>query len=344
MAFRRSVFCLLSGALLFLGLSSCRQKDVGRGAPAERPIVIAHRGASGYRPEHTLAAYELAIAMGADYVEPDLVSTRDGVLIARHENEISGTTDVAGRYPERRTRKQIDGKWVQGWFTEDFTLQELRTLSARERLPELRGTQYDGRFPIPTLLEILDLVRRKSQELGRPIGIYPETKHPTYFASVGLPLEERLVSALSDAGLRLPTDPAFIQSFEPWSLRKLRRLTRLRLILLIDEDGASLITAAGLREIKGYADGIGPNKRLIISPGRTPSSLVTAAHAHGLLVHPWTFRREAVFLPPEYHGDAVAEMAQFCRLGVDGLFSDFPDLAREAVDSVYGLPGVGLAR
>lgn len=323
----------------------------GDGFPA--PLVIAHRGASGYRPEHTLAAYELAIAQGADYIEPDLVATKDGVLIARHENEISGTTDVATRFPQRQRSQKIDGQTVAGWFSEDFTLAELKTLRARERLPNLRGTAHDGQFAIPTLTEILELVARKRRELGRPLGVYIETKHPTHFASIGLPLEEKLARALAAAGYTRPTDPAFIESFEPTSLRKLHKLTRLRLIQLIDDSGApwdlatqgdrrtfrELVLPAGLKEIAGYASGIGPSKVLIVPVDKNgqllaPTALVQDAHAAKLLVHPWTFRRESQFLPAEYSGDAVAEMVQFYRLGVDGLFSDFPDLARTARDSV----------
>lgn len=322
-------------------------------AHSAAPLVIAHRGASGYRPEHTLAAYELAISQGADFIEPDLVATKDGELVARHENEISGTTDVAERFPARKRTQQIDGQPVTGWFTEDFTLAELKTLRARERLPALRGTSYDRQLPIPTLTEILDLVSRKRRELGRPLGIYIETKHPTHFARIGLPLEERLLRALTAAGYTKPTDLAFIESFEPTSLRKLRKLTKLRLIQLIDDSGApfdlaeqgdhrtfrDLILPAGLREIATYADGIGPSKVLIVPVGAQgqllpPTKLIDEAHEQRLLVHPWTFRKEAQFLPAGYGGDAVAEMRRFYRLGVDGLFSDFPDLARGAADSL----------
>ncbi len=213
-------------------------------------------------------------------------------------------------------------------------------MRARERLPALRGTAYDGQFTIPTLTEILELLLRKRKELGRPLGIYPETKHPTYFASIGLPLEETLVGALHRAGFRSAADAVFIQSFEPSSLRKLRGLTRLRLIQLIDDDveGQALSTAAGLRRIAAYADGIGPNKQLIAPPGRPVTTLIRDAHAAGLLVHPFTFRKEAQFVLAAYSGDVVAEMEYFYRLGVDGLFSDFPDLARQARDAVARKP------
>ena len=334
---------------------------------AQTPIFIAHRGASGYRPEHTLEAYRLAIELGADFVEPDLVSTRDGVLVCRHENEIGGTTDVAA-HPEfaaRRATKTIDGEPVTGWFTEDFTLAELRTLRARERLPHLRGTGHDGRHEIPTLDEVIELVRRESAARGRAIGIYPETKHPTYFRGIGLPLEEPLLAALERAGWTEAEAPVFIQSFETENLRMLRGRTRVRLVLLMEDHGApydlavrgdprgyaDLATPAGLAEIATYADAIGPHKALVIprgSDGRlaAPTRLVADAHAAGLLVHPWTFRAENYFLPadfhagapgdaafPRAHGDLRAEVAAYLAAGVDGVFADFPDLALQARDS-----------
>ena len=327
------------------------------------PIVIAHRGASGHRPEHTLEAYRLAIEMGADFIEPDLVSTRDGVLVARHENEIGSTTDVAARpeFAARRTTKTIDGTPVPGWFTEDFTLAELKTLRARERLPHLRGTAHDGRYEIPTLDEIIALVRRESAARGREIGIYPETKHPSYFDSLGLALEPPLLAALEAAGWRDAAAPVFIQSFETANLRRLREVTRVRLVQLIeDEPGmrpydfvragdrrtyADLVTPAGLAWVAAYADAIGPAKSWVIPrtpDGRlaAPTRLVADAHAAGLLVHPWTFRSENQFLPADLragdrgaadfarrHGDAAAELAAFLAAGVDGVFADFPDVA-----------------
>jgi glycerophosphoryl diester phosphodiesterase len=312
-----------------------------------RPIVIGHRGASGLRPEHTLASYELAIDQGADFVEPDLVVTKDGVLVARHESEISETTDVAGRpeFADRRTTKLIDGVRTEGWFTEDFTLGEIKSLRAKERIPSLRpgNVAFDGMFEVPTLQEIIDLVKSKEAALGRGIGIYPETKHPTYFARIGLPLEERLVGVLQANGYTEPEAPVFIQSFEVGSLTKLATLTRLSLIQLINASGrpydftvsgdprtyADLITPAGLAEIARYARGIGPHKDLIVPRDDqgsllSPTSLVEAAHAAGLLVHMWTFRNEDQFLPRDFRGDPTAEYELFFRLGVDGVFSDFP--------------------
>jgi glycerophosphoryl diester phosphodiesterase len=321
-----------------------------RSSPLAGPIVIGHRGASGYRPEHTLASYELAIAMGADFIEPDLVSTRDGVLIARHENEISGTTDVAGRpeFAARRRTQRIDGAEVSGWFTEDFTLAEIKTLRARERLPA-RSQEFNGRFEVPAFAEVLDLAARRSAATGRTIGVYPETKHPTHFRSLGLPLEEPLLAALEQAGYRGRTAPVFLQSFEVGNLQALRRRTDLPLIQLLEAAGQpwdlaaagaartyrDLATPAGLAGIAAYADGIGPDKRMIVPAGPggrllPPTSLVADAHAAGLLVHPWTFRSDPPFLAAEYEGDPEKEYEQFFSLGVDGLFSDFADSAVQA--------------
>jgi glycerophosphoryl diester phosphodiesterase len=320
-------------------------------------IVIGHRGASGYRPEHTLAAYQLAIELGADYIEPDLVSTRDHVLVVRHENEISGTTDVAGHaeFADRETMKTIDGAPVIGWFTEDFTLAELGTLRARERLPAIRpaGVAFDGRYRIPTFQQVIDLAKR------RHVGIYPETKHPTYFRSIGLPLEEPLVRALDVNGYRGPNASAFVQSFEVGNLKRLRRMTDVPLVQLLDDHGrprdlvaagdprtyADLATPVGLADLAAHVQGIGPSKRLIVpldasNRRGSPTALVGDAHRAGLLVHPWTFRRENAFLPEDLRrgdpaspaylaavGDLRAELRQFRQLGVDGLFSDNPDLA-----------------
>jgi glycerophosphoryl diester phosphodiesterase len=309
------------------------------------PLIIGHRGASGYRPEHTLEGYRLAAEMGADYLEPDLVATRDGVLVARHENEIGATTDAADKFPDRRRTKAIDGAAVTGWFTEDFTLAEVRTLRARERLP-FRSHAYDGRFGVPTFDEIIELAAELGRELGRPIGVYPETKHPTYFREIGLALEPRLLVTLARRGWNRSPAPVFIQSFEPSSLREIRAHTQLPLIQLIDEEGgpwdrrsaaafrsfADMLTDPGLREIRSYADGIGPNRRLVV-PGapdgtiRRPTDLVERAHAAGLLVHVWTLRSDAAFLSQSYAGRPEAEYEQLRRLRVDGVFTDFPDVA-----------------
>ena len=255
-----------------------------------QPLVIGHRGASGHRPEHTLASYELAARMGADYIEPDLVATRDGVLVARHENEISGTTDVA-EHPEfaaRKTTKVIDGDTIMGWFTEDFTLAELRTLRAKERIPQLRqhNTIYDGRYRVPTFDGVIWLAKRLTRELGRPIGIYPETKHPSYFRSIGLPLEDPLVAALHEAKLDKKRSPVFIQSFEVGNLKALDRRIDVPLVQLLggktrkpaddDRTYAQLATPAGLAQIARYADGVGPSKDWTMTSALALSSLFFA--------------------------------------------------------------------
>ncbi|AIT08177.1 glycerophosphodiester phosphodiesterase [Sphingomonas taxi] len=313
--------------------------------PFPTPIVIAHRGASGSRPEHTLAAYELAIDQGADFIEPDLVPTKDDVLVARHENAIAETTDVASHpeFADRRTTKTIDGQTITGWFVEDFTLAELKTLRARERLPQLRAgnAAYDGRFEIPTLAEIIDLAKRRTRETGRTIGIYPETKHPTYFARIGHPTDDRLVAELRRAGWDSADAPVFIQSFEVKNLQHLHGITKVRLIQLMAGEGgpadgavpsyAAMLTPAGLRQVATYAYGLGPDKGQLWQ-GDAPTSLVADAHAVGLKVHPWTYRAENVFLParfrhgddPATHGDVAGEIRRALGLGIDGFFTDYP--------------------
>jgi glycerophosphoryl diester phosphodiesterase len=295
-------------------------------------LIIGHRGASGYRPEHTLASYRLAAEMGADYIEPDLVSTRDGVLVARHENEISGTTDVAAHseFAGRRTTKTIDGAAVSGWFTEDFTLAELKTLRARERIPDLRpaNAEYDGRFDVPTFEEVLELRAQLSAELGRAVGVYPETKHPSHFRGEGLALEPPLVRAIAAHGLDGADAPVFVQSFERGSLQAVRRELSVPLVQLL---GARSAAAADLADVARYADAVGPAKDHIV---RHPG-FVADAHAAGLLVHPYTFRRENAFLPAELRssddpaapGDLAAELERFLVLGVDGVFTDNADVA-----------------
>ena len=321
------------------------------------PLVIAHRGAAGYRPEHTLAAYELGARMGADFIEPDLVSTKDGLLVARHENEISGTTDVAHRpeFADRRTTKTVDGTDLAGWFTEDFTLDELKTLRAVERLPSVRqeNTMHDGLYEVPTFDEVLELRARLSRELHRTIGVYPETKHPTYFDGIGLSLEGPLAASLHRAGLDGPNAPVFVQSFETSNLRELKESgVRVPLVQLLSSSGApydllaagdpttyaDLVTAEGLRDVASYAAGIGPDRDLVIprNPDGTlsePTALVEDAHAAGLVVHAYTFRNENSFLPVDYrsgsdpaaYGRALDEQMAFLEVGVDGLFTDNPD-------------------
>jgi glycerophosphoryl diester phosphodiesterase len=339
-----------------------------------RPLVIGHRGAHGYLPAHTLEGYALAIELGADFVEPDLVMTRDGHLIASHEPNLVATTDVASR-PEFASRQRtavIDGAIETGFFASDFTLAEIKRLRRVQDFAD-RPQQFNGKFEVPTLEEIIALVKRKSEEKGRPIGIYPETKHPTYHKSIGRPLEKKLVEVLSQAGWNRRDAPVFIQSFEPGSLKELRKLTPIRLIQLIDANDVNpdgsldftapfdrpydwtasgdpaliartfgfLVTDAGLREVKSYADGIGPWKRYMVSskaanlpgPGEASRTLLPAgdliqrAHKVGLLVHTWTFRNEQKRLVSDYQGNPVSEYLQFYRLGIDGVFSDFSDTA-----------------
>lgn len=349
-------------------------------ASVKTPTVIGHRGASGYVPEHTLGSYALAIEMGADYIEPDLVVTKDGILVARHENEISGTTDVASHpeFASRKATKTIDGNSVTGWFTEDFTLRELKTLRAIERLPDLRptNTRFNGDFQIPTLMEVLDLVRgtnqrfrleaqRNGKRKPRIIGVYPETKHPTYFVSIGLPMEATLVENLHRAGLNKASSPVFIQSFEVGNLKALRTMTPLPLVQLMDASGkpydfvisgdprtyADLTSPANLAEIATYADGIGVNKSLMIprdASGNlaTPTALIQNAHTVGLIVHGWTFRAENYFLPTNFKsanpsdptelGDLEGEIKVFLDAGMDGFFSDNPDRGDKARDAFVG--------
>ncbi len=336
----------------------------------ERPIVIAHRGASGHRPEHTLESYRLAIEMGADFIEPDLVSTRDGELVARHEPNITATTDVASRpeFASRRTTRTVDGNVETGWFTTDFTLAELRTLRAIQPR-EYRSREFDGRFPIPTLAEIIALAKSESAARGRAIGIYPETKHPTWHCERGLALEPKLLAALANAGWTGRDAPVFIQSFEAGNLQWLRTRTGVRLVQLLDGAGLSptgqaqaarrwqasgacqlfaatpppddFSRAATFAGIAAYADAVGPWKRHLVGSRGTrdddatettrrilePTRFIALAHAAGLAVHPWTFRNEAMHLAADYAGDPVAELLQFFRLGVDGVFADFPDTA-----------------
>jgi glycerophosphoryl diester phosphodiesterase len=367
--------------------SSSRRAGAPPRVISSKPIVIGHRGASGYVPEHTLVSYYIAIQQGADYAEPDLVMTKDGVLVARHENEIGGTTDVAehAKFARRRTVKVVDGASLEGWFTEDFTLAELKTLRARERIPDIRpaNTRFDGQFGIPTFDEVLALIRSVdaqratvARRLGKPkpapIGVYPETKHPTYFDELGLRMDRPLLQTLARHGYEGRKAPVFIQSFEVGNLKRLRKKTALPMVQLIEASGApydfvaaggsrtyaDLIAPAGLAEVATYANAIGPNKSLVIPrvPGNAinasggaaavdgklgaPTSLVRDAHAAGLGVHPWTFRAENHFLPanlrsssdPTQHGDLAAEISAFLDAGVDGFFTDHPVLGSRARD------------
>ena len=370
-----SIASSLLAAAISVAFITSVHADRGRDDKEARgPLVIGHRGASGYLPEHTLEAYALAVELGADFIEADLVATRDGHLIARHEPNITNTTDVKDRpeFASRRRTAILDGAQEEGFFASDFTLAEIKRLRAVQAFAE-RPQQFNGKFEIPTLDEIIALAKRKSAEKGRTIGIYPETKHPTYHNSIGLPLEKRLVAALARAGWNHRSAPVFIQSFEQSNLKELRRMTSVRLVQLVDANDVNpdgtlsfvapldrpydwtvssdprlrerlfsfFVTDEGLREIATYADGIGPWKRYIMSsveanlpgPGEPTRKLLPAnnlierAQRAGLVVHTWTFRNEQRRLVSDYAGNPVNEYLQFYRLGIDGVFSDFPDTA-----------------
>ena len=343
--------------------------------------MIGHRGASGYLPEHTLASYKKAIELGADFVEPDLVVTKDGELVARHEPNITATTDVSehAEFASRKTTRKVDGVAETGWFVTDFTLAELRTLRAKQPNP-VRDQSFNKQFQIPTFREILELAKTESARTGRTIGVYPETKHPTYHVDAGLPIEPRLLKILAEYGYTRKDSPVIIQSFEVANLKALHKLTAVRLIQLIDGDGVDakgnvtlaapfdkpydfavskdsrtfpdLLTPKGLAEVKTYADGIGPWKPYLASAAQVldangkpkdldgngkitdadrvaiePTDVVKNAHAAGLFVHAFTFRNERELLLSNYKSDPKAEYKRFFELGVDGLFSDFPDTA-----------------
>lgn len=358
---RRTVLAL-AGAGIACAALPARAKE------ARRPIVIGHRGACALRPEHTLASYAKAITDGADFVEPDLVPTRDGVLVARHENNIADTTDVAARaeFAGRRTEKTIDGQKQVGWFTEDFTLAELKTLRARERMPKVRpaNASCDGRFDVPTWAEIVDFVAAESSARGRPIGLVPELKHSTYFRGIGLPLEDRFLASIAAHG-QLRRGPLIVQSFEIANLRYLRgklgRPANLQLMQLTigyplppaDVAAAGgrttfpeMMMPAGLADIAIYADILAPDTRALIPldpSGRLgrPTPIIVDAHRAGLLVMPWTFRPENQFLPdalregtdPNQRAPrgSVREIDAYLRAGIDGFFTDDPALGRAAV-------------
>lgn len=338
----------LLGAAALAGCAG--MNDVSQNS-IRRPIVIAHRGASAYRPEHTLAGYTLAIEQGADFIEPDLVMTKDHVLVCRHENEISQTTDVANHpeFAERRKAKTVDGVEALGWWVEDFTLAELKTLRCRERIPQLRpaNTQYDGLYEIPTFAEALALARQHGK------GIYPELKHPTFLREQGADPVPAFIGAVNEAGGQSAADIMYVQCFEVGAIRALAQMSSIRwqCVQLVSAEGgpwdrrgttyASMLTDEGLRGIAEYARGLGAEKSLIIPRDAgnnltTPTDLVARAHAADLLVHPWTFRPENYFLPAllrtgriaaDYqlqHGNLDAELRAFYAAGVDGVFSDDP--------------------
>ncbi|MFI1964785.1 glycerophosphodiester phosphodiesterase [Streptomyces pathocidini] len=335
-------------------------------APGRLPVptVIGHRGASGYRPEHTLGSYQLALDMGADVIEQDLVPTKDGHLVCRHENDITGTTDVSAHpeFADRKTAKTVDGAQLTGWFTEDFTLAELRTLRAKERIPAVRqeNTLYDGRWAVPSFEEVLRWAEEQGRRRGRPVWLHVETKHPTYFRKLGLGLEEPLAKLLRKYGRHRADSPVFLQSFEPGSIERLGRLVGSRRVVLLSAPASrpydftdsgdrrtygDLMKPEGLRWIARFAQGIGPSLTSVIPTGADgklgePTALVSDAHAAGLILHPYTVRNENQFLPtdfrrgtdPNAYGDSFGYFRALLKTGIDGIFSDNPDTARLARD------------
>ncbi|ANZ19764.1 glycerophosphodiester phosphodiesterase [Streptomyces noursei] len=345
---------------------AARPAPAGRPDKLPVPLVVGHRGASGYRPEHTFGSYQLALDMGADVIEAgDLVPTKDGHLVCRHENDISATTDVADHreFAGRRTTKTVDGKKLTGWFTEDFTLAELKTLRAKERIPDVRqhNTLYNGHWQIPTFEEVLQWAEREGRRRGRPVWVYPETKHPTYFRKLGLGIEEPLAKLLRRYGRHTAHAPNFVQSFEPSSIQRLGRLgVKCPKVVLLDEPSvkpwdfvesgdprttADLLTPEGLKWISGFAQGIGPWLPQIIAQDEQgklgkPTTLVRDAHAAGLVLHPYTVRNENNFLPLDFrvgknpgdYGNSLAYFKALFATGIDGLFSDNPDTALLAAE------------
>ncbi|AWZ04113.1 MULTISPECIES: glycerophosphodiester phosphodiesterase [unclassified Streptomyces] len=358
------------------GPAAAAERGRGGGSGGYRdlpvPTVIGHRGASGYRPEHTIASYQLALDLGADVVEQDLVPTKDGHLVCRHENEIGGTTDVADHpaFAARKTTKTVDGVSVTGWFTEDFTIAELKTLRAKERIPAVRqrNTLYDGRWDVPTFEEVLRWADREGKRRGKRVWLHVETKHPTYFRGLGLGLEEPLARLLRRHGRDGRGAPLFLQSFEPSSIQRLSRLVSAPRVVLFSAAGtrpwdfeaakdprtvADLVKPEGLKWIAGFAQGIGPTMDLILprdAAGRlgAPTTLVADAHAQGLILHPYTARNENSFLPAEYrkgtdpaaYGDAFGAFRTYFEQGIDGIFTDQPDTGLLAAEAYR--PGRGV--
>lgn len=374
---------LIASALAVAVLAACGGSDDDYPTlSGDKPLVVGHRGASGYRPEHTLASYTLAIEMGADFIEPDLVATKDGILVARHEPNITNTTDVSTRaeFASRKTKKVVDGVEEEGWFASDFTLAEIKTLYAKQTFAE-RDQSMNAQYRIPTLEEVLDLAKTEGAKVGRTVGVIPETKHPTFHVNLGLRLEDRLLAVLAKYGYTEKTSPVVVQSFEVSNLKYLRSKSQIRLVQLVDAndvkpDGsmdltapydkpydfavagdartfASLLTPEGLKEVKTYADMIGPWKPYLIPTRQVDANkdgkaddlngdgkiderdrvvlpatdVIKNAHAVGLMVVPYTFRNEATRLASDDKGDPKAEYKRFYDAGVDGVFSDFPDTA-----------------
>lgn len=371
--FKKAILCLS-----LIGLVGCNDDDKTENTPTTpeyqlpKILVIGHRGASALRPEHTLASYQKAIDDGADFIEPDLVSTKDGVLVTRHENEIGGTTNVSTltQFADRKITKNIDGKDLTGWFTEDFTLSELQQLKARERIPEFRpaNTAYNDLYPVPTLEQVIELVEANYKKTGKIIGLYIETKHPTYFKNQKLAMEDTLLKTLAKYKYTRDIAPVYLQSFEVSNLKYLKdqldlhkTIKHAQIIQLYDaktsqpadfvESGetktyADLATAQGLKDVAKYANGVGPSKGYILNFNDKGSvqttSFISDAHAAGLKVHPYTFRPENNFLPKPLKCSqdkpaercptgALKEFEAYFKAGVDGVFTDDPALGREAV-------------
>lgn len=316
--------------------------------PRPRPIVIAHRGASGERPEHTLMAYTLAIAEGADVIEPDLVVTKDGVLVSRHEPDVAGTTNIATRadLAALKSIRTVEGRQIDQWLTDDLTLAQFQSLRARERMADVRpkSAAFDGQEAPPTFQQVIDLAKSEARRLKRPIGLYPELKDAAALRAKGFDTGALLLDALAKNGLPSAENPVFIQSFEPEALRRVRGKTRARIVQTTAT--ADMLTPEGLAKIATYADGVGPEKSMV-----TPA-MVAEAHRLGLVVHPWTFRAENRYLPadlrkgdvPGDHGDVIAEIRRHLAMGVDGVFSDFPGLAVAARGYASSVPNCSLAR
>lgn len=371
--FKKALLCLS-----LISLAGCNDDDKTENSPTTpeyqlpKILVVGHRGASALRPEHTLASYQKAIDDGADFIEPDLVSTKDGVLVTRHENEIGGTTNVStlSQFADRKTTKNIDGKDLTGWFTEDFTLSELQQLKARERIPEFRpaNTAYNDLYPVPTLEQVIELAEANYKKTGKIIGLYIETKHPTYFKNQKLAMEDTLLKTLAKYKYTREIAPVYLQSFEVSNLKYLKdqlglhkTIKHAQIIQLYDaktaqpadfvESGetktyADLATAQGLKDVAKYANGIGPSKGYILNFNDNGSvqttSFISDAHAAGLKVHPYTFRPENNFLPTPLKcsqdkpaercpSGALKEFEAYFKAGVDGVFTDDPALGREAV-------------
>lgn len=372
--FRKALLCLS-----LIGLVGCNDDDKTETTPTTpeyqlpKILVIGHRGASALSPEHTLASYQKAIDDGADFIEPDLVSTKDGVLVTRHENEIGGTTNIStlAQFADRKTTKNIDGVNLTGWFTEDLTLNELQQVKARERIPEFRpaNTAYNDLYSIPTLEQVIELAEANYKKTGKIIGLYIETKHPTYFKNKNLAMEDTLLKTLAKYQYTRDIAPIYLQSFEVSNLKYLKdqldlhkTLKHAQIIQLYDaktsrpadfvESGVSktygdLATAQSLKDVAKYANGVGPSKNYILNFNNDGSvqttSFISDAHAAGLKVHPYTFRPENNFLPqPLKCSDkpaercptgALKEFEAYFKAGVDGIFTDDPALGREAVNN-----------